>query len=167
MELTLHIPDDVAERLAASGSDLSRRALEAFSLEEYRAGRLTEPQLRQILGFETRDALDGFLKSHQVWLNFTSEDLDRERAALRRLGFGAWMRVVVVDTTPIHYLILVDAIDLLARLFEKIHIPVEVRDGLMREAAPKSVRTWIASPPPWVQIHTGRVRPRKPSPCFV
>jgi len=59
MEVTLHIPDDVAERLSASGSDLSRRALEALALGEYKAGRLTEAQLRQLLGFQTRDALDG------------------------------------------------------------------------------------------------------------
>ena len=88
MEVTLHIPDDVAERLAASGSDLSRRALEAFALGEYKAGHLTETQLRQILGFQARDALDGFLEANEVWLNYTKEDLDRERAALRRLGFG-------------------------------------------------------------------------------
>src|SRR5260370_18758024 len=88
MELTLHIPDDVAQRLSASGSDLSRRALEAFSLEEYKAGRLTEAQLRQLLGLQTRDALDGFLKAHEVWLNYTMEDLERERDALRR--FGLW-----------------------------------------------------------------------------
>ena len=88
MELTLHIPDDVARRLSAAGSDLSRRALEAFALEEHKAGRLTEAQLRQVLGFETRDELDGFLKAHEVWLNFTREDLERERAALRRLGFA-------------------------------------------------------------------------------
>ena len=88
MEVTLHIPDDVAERLAAAGSDLSRRALEAFALEEYKAGRLNEAQLRQLLGLTTRDALDGFLKAHEVWLNYTQEDLERERAALRRLGLG-------------------------------------------------------------------------------
>lgn len=89
MELTLHIPDDVAQRLSAAGSDLSRRALEALALEEYKAGRLTEPQMRQLLGFATRPELDAFLKAHEVWLNFTLEDLQRERAALRRLGFGS------------------------------------------------------------------------------
>lgn len=88
MEVTLHIPDEVAEKLTAVGKDLSRRALEALALEEYKAGRLTEAQLRQLLGFQTRVELDGFLKSHEVWLNYTMEDLERERAALRRLGFG-------------------------------------------------------------------------------
>jgi hypothetical protein len=42
VELTLHIPDDVARRLSAAGGDLSRSALEAFALEEHKAGRLTE-----------------------------------------------------------------------------------------------------------------------------
>jgi hypothetical protein len=32
MEVTLHIPDDVAKRLSASGGDVSRRALEALAL---------------------------------------------------------------------------------------------------------------------------------------
>ena len=88
MELTIHIRDDVAERLSASGAELSRRALEAFGLEEYKAGRLTEAQLRQLLGLPTRQELDGFLKAHEVWLNYTLEDLELDRAALKRLGFG-------------------------------------------------------------------------------
>jgi hypothetical protein len=89
MEVTLHIPDDVAKRLAAAGGDIPRRALEAFGLGEYKAGRLTDAQLRELLGFQTRDELDGFLKAHELWLNYTSEDLERERAALRRLGLGS------------------------------------------------------------------------------
>ena len=43
MDLTLRIPDDLAARLGASG-DLTRRALEALALEEYRAGRLARRQ---------------------------------------------------------------------------------------------------------------------------
>lgn len=66
MEVTLHIPDEVAERLTAAGKDLSRRALEALAIEEYKAGRLTDALLRQLLGFQTRNELDGFLKSHEV-----------------------------------------------------------------------------------------------------
>jgi hypothetical protein len=50
VELTVHIPDDIAERLGDSASEnLSRRALEAFLAEEYRLGRLHKPDLR---GFE-------------------------------------------------------------------------------------------------------------------
>jgi hypothetical protein len=87
MDLTLHIPDDVAERLAASGAELSRRALEAFALEEHKTGRISEAQVQKLLGFATREQLDGFFKAHEVWLAYSPDDLERERAALRRLGF--------------------------------------------------------------------------------
>jgi Uncharacterised protein family (UPF0175) len=87
MQLTVDIPDDVAERLKASKSDLSRRALESFALEEYKCGRLTKPELRRVLGFGTRDALDGFLKAHGVFEPYSLDDFARERRELQRLGF--------------------------------------------------------------------------------
>ena len=33
MDLTVHIPEELARRLTAAGGDLSRRALEALALE--------------------------------------------------------------------------------------------------------------------------------------
>jgi Uncharacterised protein family (UPF0175) len=88
MNVTVQIPDDLAKRLSAAGGDLSRRALEGFALEEYKSGRLTKPELRQLLGYETRAALDGFLKAHAVVEDLpTVADLDRERQDLRSLGF--------------------------------------------------------------------------------
>ena len=83
----MQIPDDVARRLTAAGGDLSRRALEALVAEEYKQGHLTKPDLRRVLGFGTGDQIDTFLKAHDVWIDYTMEDLERERAGLRRLGF--------------------------------------------------------------------------------
>jgi len=62
------------------------------------------------------------------------------------------MRVVVADATPLHYLILIDAVHLLPRIFEKIHIPVEVRGELIHEATPAFVRTWMQKPPEWIEV---------------
>ena len=87
MELTVHIPDDIAARLCGAASESLSRALEGFGLEEYKAGRITKAELRRLLGFETRYELDGFLKAHDVWMNYTVEDLRREVATLQRLGF--------------------------------------------------------------------------------
>ena len=39
MNVTLCIPDELADRLAADGGDLERRALEGFAPAEYQAGR--------------------------------------------------------------------------------------------------------------------------------
>jgi hypothetical protein len=66
---------------------LERRALEALALEEYKLGHLTKPELRRLLGLATRDALDGFLKAHEVFESYSLDDLDRERQDLQRLGF--------------------------------------------------------------------------------
>jgi len=86
MELAVQIPDDLASRMSASGGDLSRRALEALALEEFRSGRVTKPELRRLLGFETRYQLDGFLKAHGVYEDYTLQDLEKELEGLRRLG---------------------------------------------------------------------------------
>ena len=37
------------------------------------------------------------------------------------------MRLVVADTGPLNYLVLIDAIELLPKLFEKVFIPEAVR----------------------------------------
>jgi hypothetical protein len=55
--------------------------------EEYKQGRLTKPDLRRLLSLETSDPIDGFLKAHDVWIDCTLQDLERERAGLQRLGF--------------------------------------------------------------------------------
>jgi hypothetical protein len=73
--------------MSASGGDLSRRALEALALEEFKSGHITKPELRRLLGFGTRYRLDGFLKAHDVYEDYTMEDFDRDRDALKQLGF--------------------------------------------------------------------------------
>jgi predicted HTH domain antitoxin len=85
MEVSLQISDDIAIHLAASGGDLSRRALESLAIEELRAGRISERQLREMLGL-ARIELDGFLKSHGVYHDYTMDDLEHEIEGLKRLG---------------------------------------------------------------------------------
>jgi len=82
MNLNVQIPDDLARSLNAAGGDLTRHVIEALALEEYRSGRLTVRELRQALGFATGYELDGFLKKHQIWMEYDEQDLARERAAL-------------------------------------------------------------------------------------
>ena len=81
MELTVQIPDELVRRMSASG------ALEALALVEFKSGRITKPELRRLLGFGTRYQLDGFLKSHDVYEDYTMEDFERDRDALKQLGF--------------------------------------------------------------------------------
>jgi hypothetical protein len=86
MNLTLHISDELAARLGAAGPDLERQALEALMLEHYRAGRITIDELQEALGFEALNVVDGFLKTHGVYEDYTRADLERERRAMDELG---------------------------------------------------------------------------------
>jgi predicted HTH domain antitoxin len=80
MEVTLHIPDEIAKRLSAAGGDVSRRALEAIALEGYRDQTLTLYQVSEMLGL-SRVETEDFLGQHHVPLAVINEaDPDREAA---------------------------------------------------------------------------------------
>jgi hypothetical protein len=77
--VTVEIPDDIAPRLTAGGRDLSREVLEMIAAEAYRQDRITKPELQRLLGIETSYQLDGFLKAHHIWIEYTLEDAAREQ----------------------------------------------------------------------------------------
>jgi predicted nucleic acid-binding protein len=62
--------------------------------------------------------------------------------------------IVVSDTSPINYLVLIGAIEVLPRLFDKIYVPPQVLDELRRSNAPEVVRHWANAPPDWLQVST-------------
>ena len=64
------------------------------------------------------------------------------------------MRLVVADTGPLNYLVLIDAIELLPKLFEKVFVPEAVRAELVHQDAPAVVRAWAAQPPAWLDVRT-------------
>ena len=86
MEITLTIPDEIAPALQNGGDRvLSRRALELLALDGYKAGELTEYQVRQMLGFADRFAADAFLKEHGAYYDYDMAELDASRAQLEEL----------------------------------------------------------------------------------
>jgi hypothetical protein len=86
MTITIEIPDELAAALTASGRDLCRAALEAIALDGYRSDRLTEADIRQLLGFETRMEVHGFLKEHGAFLPCTVKDLEHDREVARQVA---------------------------------------------------------------------------------
>jgi len=88
MTVTIQIPDELARELAAAGGDLSRRALEGFALEEYKAGNISTAALRRLLGLATRDQVEGFLKAHAVVEDLpTMDESEQDARDLQSLGF--------------------------------------------------------------------------------
>ena len=84
MQITLDLPEDIAQGLESKWKNLPRVALESLALEAYRSRALTASQLRRLLGFETRMQVDAFLKDHEVY-DFTAADFEHDRDTLRQL----------------------------------------------------------------------------------
>jgi predicted nucleic acid-binding protein len=60
--------------------------------------------------------------------------------------------IVVADTTPLNYLILIGEVELLSTLYENVLIPKEVHRELMHSKSPPQVRAWAASLPAWCDV---------------
>jgi predicted nucleic acid-binding protein len=60
--------------------------------------------------------------------------------------------IVVADTTPINYLILIGEIDVLPKLYGHVIIPPAVHEELTNFRTPASVLTWMLQPPDWLKV---------------
>ncbi|MGD0796483.1 MAG: UPF0175 family protein [Acidobacteriaceae bacterium] len=85
MRVTVEIPDELAAQMIAEGRDPARVALEALAVEGYRTQRLTEHQVRVMLGFETRMEVHALLAEHDVDLHYTLQHAQQDIAAANQL----------------------------------------------------------------------------------
>jgi predicted nucleic acid-binding protein len=69
------------------------------------------------------------------------------------------MALIVSDTTPLNYLVLIDAVELLPRLYAQVLIPVAVYEELSHPRTPAAVRLWMSHVPSWLEV----VSPSSPS----
>jgi predicted HTH domain antitoxin len=85
MEISVDIPDEFAKQVVTEGQDLARLVLEALALEGYRSERLSESEVRRMLGFESRLQVHAFLKQHGVYLHYDLDDLKKDAETMARL----------------------------------------------------------------------------------
>jgi predicted nucleic acid-binding protein len=62
------------------------------------------------------------------------------------------MRVVLCDTSPVRYLVLIGESAVLHALYGRVLIPESVADELNQPHTPDIVRQWISQPPTWLEI---------------
>ena len=60
--------------------------------------------------------------------------------------------IVVSDTTPLNYLILIDATDVLPALFGRVYAPKAVIVEHSDARSPRPVREWASSPAQWLTV---------------
>jgi predicted nucleic acid-binding protein len=61
--------------------------------------------------------------------------------------------IVVSDTSPLCYLVLIDEAELLPKLFRQVVLPEAVVNELRHEDAPTAVRDWAGRLPSWIAVH--------------
>lgn len=61
--------------------------------------------------------------------------------------------LVVADTSPINYLVLIQQETLLPALYARVAVPPAVIADLQRSRTPAEVRAWAANPPVWFEVH--------------
>ncbi|SRR6266849_681717 len=62
------------------------------------------------------------------------------------------MLQIVADTTPLNYLVLIDAADVLPRIYGRVLIPPSVIAELSDPLAPQQVRAWVTQSLPWLHV---------------
>jgi predicted nucleic acid-binding protein len=67
--------------------------------------------------------------------------------------------IVVSDTSPLNYLILIDFQDVLPTLFGQIIIPQAVLNELQHTKTPEKIKHWIAAKPAWLEVRNARSSP--------
>ncbi|HUD21323.1 MAG TPA: UPF0175 family protein [Acidobacteriaceae bacterium] len=85
MQVVVEIPDGLASQLIAAGQNPARAILEDALVQAYRESRISGSQLMETLGIPTRYELDGFLKARQVWIEYSTDELNADRATMERV----------------------------------------------------------------------------------
>jgi predicted HTH domain antitoxin len=81
IEVTIKLPDALAIALGSTPEARSQRLAEDAAIEEYRAGRLSQRQVGEMLGLDYWQT-ERFLAAHNVALNYSVADLQADRATL-------------------------------------------------------------------------------------
>jgi predicted HTH domain antitoxin len=81
MQVTVEVPDDMVAALTSVYENPGQAFLEAAALEAFRERRITEYELRKLLGMSSRFELHAYLKERQIE-TYTVEDFKHDLANL-------------------------------------------------------------------------------------
>ena len=82
MNVTVHLPEAVAQALGATADEVERRLLEQAAVEAYRAGSISRAQVRQALGLSWH-ATEALLARHGCLRNLGPEEFEQDGTAIQ------------------------------------------------------------------------------------
>ncbi len=60
--------------------------------------------------------------------------------------------IVISDTSPLNYLILLDADHVLPKLFGQVIVPPQVLAEMQHVKSPQKTKAWATKPPAWLEV---------------
>jgi predicted nucleic acid-binding protein len=60
--------------------------------------------------------------------------------------------IVVADTSPLNYLVLIGHVEILPHFYQRVLVPSSVWQELQDVNTPEAVRSWSANPPAWLEV---------------
>lgn len=84
MQITIELPNDIAERLARRMSDLPRQTLEALAIEGYRSEVLSDEDVARLLHLSNKEVEALLEKVNTYWYG-TEASIEREQEASQSL----------------------------------------------------------------------------------
>jgi predicted HTH domain antitoxin len=84
MEVTVKMPDTLARQWGDTPEAVGRHVMEDAAIEGYRAGRLSQRQVGEMLTLDYWQT-EAFLKGRGVVLNYSVVDLEADRATLAKI----------------------------------------------------------------------------------
>jgi len=85
MQITIEIPDEIAQQLDETQGNLSRRLLELVVADAYGSGKINTAEVRQILQLPNRLTSHAFLKRMGTYLNYDEAELEQDLQTLEDL----------------------------------------------------------------------------------
>jgi hypothetical protein len=97
-QVILSIPETVAADIQNGGATpLARRLMELAAIEAYESGLITERQVMETLGFESREDLLEFFRQHDVRSKIMPEHFEEKAAAAAKEQAGRTWADVMAD----------------------------------------------------------------------
>jgi len=85
MQITIELPDEIANQLQLQPANISHRILELIAADQYRQGQIGAAEVRRILNFSSRWETYEFLKREKAYLPYTEDDLEQDAQAIRNV----------------------------------------------------------------------------------
>lgn len=78
MQITISLPDNIAQFLEAKWGNLERRLLEDTVAQAYKEGAISAGKVRELLGMKTRLEADAFLKAKGINLAYNEAEFEAD-----------------------------------------------------------------------------------------